>query len=452
MTIKIGIIGAGFSGTALAANLHRFSSAPIEIFLFEKRGYFGTGEAYSTPYPFHLLNVLARDMSVFEDDASHFVNWLKANQNVQAYLNHAPPEEQFVPRLLYGCYLQDLLNTIQADRSGKTTLTMVPTEVIDVVPEEGRAKLILRDQTEMRMDKVAFALGNPPPSPFPFPVSSDVNCIHKPWEYTAPQQIDKNAPVLIVGTGLSMIDVVLTLHHQGHQGAIYALSRHGLLPLAHANQSVPPLSLENLPIQLRSLTRKVRETSQAQLEKGGDWRSILNGLRLHVPMIWSAASVQDKKRFLRHVLPYWNIHRHRVHRKLADLLEQLSKQQQLHILAGRILKVEQGEATIALRHTHQTKQIKLQWLINCMGPSLSLAITQQPLIDAMLQRDVAMFDPLRLGFDITSVGSLKNKAGVSSPIFYTLGPIAKSLYWESGAVPEIRKQSFNLARHLLEIR
>ena len=215
--LKIGIIGAGFSGVTLAANIHRLSRIPVEIHLFEKTGNFGMGAAYSSPYAFHLLNVRAEDMSAFDDMPMHFVNWIKSNLKMHCYLTTSQPvEDQFVPRLCYGHYLQDLLNRVKENPYSNITLRLEPYEVIDVLSHHHQSTLLLNDGREIHVDKIIFALGSNLPPIFPFPVEG-VNCIHHPWDYTAPKQIAKDEPVLIVGTGLSMVDIVLTLHEQQHQ-------------------------------------------------------------------------------------------------------------------------------------------------------------------------------------------------------------------------------------------
>ena len=220
--LRIAIVGAGFSGTVVAAELHRLAtqpaasqpaaSQPIEIFLLDKTGYFGTGAAYSTPYAYHLLNVRAKDMSAFEDKPTDFVNWLNQSGHAETYLevNGKPIGEQFAPRAVYGLYLKNLLNDIQTDDAGKVTLKLMHEEVVDIQFEKAQAKLMLKKSDALEVDKVVLALGNGSPSVFPFPVSPDTPCVTNPWHYTELEKIDKHDPVLIVGTGLSMIDAVLT--------------------------------------------------------------------------------------------------------------------------------------------------------------------------------------------------------------------------------------------------
>src|SRR5579885_505559 len=449
--LRIGIVGAGFSGTALAANLHRMSGIPIEIVLIDKRGRFGEGEAYSTPYPFHLLNVRAQDMSAFETAPDHFVNWISADCNAGQLLEDAIPiGDQFVPRLLYGNYLKYLLNSILTDSSGSVRLYLESAEVTDILGHEDQTGLVLGSGKTIMVDKVVLALGNNQPAIFPFPVSDSINCIHNPWDFTAPEEIAANDPVLIIGTGLSMIDAVLTLYHQKHKGKIFALSRHGLLPLPHVDTKVKLVSLvgKDFTGTLRRLARHVRSESLQQVNAGGDWRSVINAVRPHVPAIWEKSSLTDRKRFLRHLLPYWNIHRHRVHNKIAATLTQLTARQ-LQILAGRVLEVDGGRAKIKLRHADKIMQLNVKWVINCMGPALKMSDTQQ-CVKTLLQQGYATLDPLKLGFATAPTGALLEASGNISSRFYSLGPPTKGMVWECGAVPEIRRQCEVLARHLLQ--
>ncbi len=441
-TLNIAIIGAGFSGTAFVAACQRLSKRPLHLHVFEKSGRFATGDAYRTPFSYHLLNVNAKDMSAFEDDPSHFVAWLKARQSHPLATKKTldadlPLEEQFLPRSLYGEYLNDLL---QAE--GNHQLTLEAQEVIDLVPHSDHIILILSDQRQIKVDKVVLALGNQAPAPFPFPVTNTVQCIRNPWEYRAPNQISKDDPVLIVGTGLSMIDTVLTLKKQSHRGAIYAVSRHGLLPLPHTkHKTVLAISRDSLPSSLRSLTQFVREKCRTH----ADWQAVINGLRSHIPSLWAEASVADKKRFLRHLLAYWNVHRHRVHQQISAQLAQLIAQGQLKIIAGRVLAIENQQAIIRPRHEAHHLQLDVKWIINCMGPALNASAYQSPLLANLLQKKLACLDPLQLGLDVASSGALKMPDGEVSSRLFALGSLRRGALWEVSAVPEIRKQCFELA-------
>lgn len=442
---RIGIIGAGFSGTALLAAIARFVKDPVEIILFEKTGSFALGEAYKTPYYFHLLNVRAKDMSAFEDAPDHFLQWLQRHPEIHAYADAAQPlAEQFMPRKLYGEYLRDVLAESQ---SGSVQVVLETAEAIDILVDAGKnqAAIILQDGRQYVVDQVVLALGNAAPSAFPFPVEA-AQCIAHSWDYTAPARIRKHDPVMIVGTGLSMIDAVLTLYHQGHRGVIYGLSRHGLLPLRHADHSAPfALQQEKLSTKLSELTRYINTAGRSLINQGEDWRSVINAVRPHVVKLWQGISAQDKKRFVRHMLPYWNIHRHRVHTAIADLLTKLEGEQQLQIIAGRILAVDHDEVLIKLRGQDETKSVTAKWLINCMGPSMHAV--SQPILAALLKRGLAALDASKLGLALNEHGALIDDKGNISSLLFAIGPLRRATEWETSAVPEIRKQSFDLATY-----
>ena len=439
---RIGIIGAGFSGTALLAAISRLAHEPVEIILFEKTGQFALGEAYKTPYSFHLLNVRAKDMSAFEDEPAHFVQWLMARPDLQTYSDpHLPLAEQFMPRKLYGQYLTELLKHNQLNVIYETA------EAVDVIPSATgvQAAIILADGRQCVVDQIVLAMGNPSPAAFPFPVEA-THCITHSWDYTAPANIPSHDPVLIVGTGLSMIDTVLTLHHHGHQGPIYAVSRHGFLPLQHVDSS-PAFQLqhENLSPTLSTLSRYISRQSRLLQKQGGDWRSVMNAVRPHVVALWQRINAQDKKRFVRHVLPYWNIHRHRVHRAIADLLTKLSDAQQLQIIAGRVTSATHNEVQIKPRGKNKTISLSASWLINCMGPSMHAA--PQPLLAALLKRGLASIDASNLGLAMDGQGRLIDEKRQVSSLLFAIGPLRRAAEWETSAVPEIRKQCFDLAAY-----
>ncbi len=432
--LHIAIIGAGFAGTALAAACHRAASSPLHIHLFDKTGEFAAGPAYRTPFDYHLLNVCAKDMGAFEDDPAHFVSWLQSKKPhplLETTLDAALPlSEQFIPRCLYREYLQSLLQTIKQDNTHQ--LTLEPSEVIDLIPHSDHVVIVLANQKQIHVDKVILALGNQEPISFPFSVSSS-NCILNPWDYTAPNHIPQDDPVLIVGTGLSMIDTVLTLHHQQHRGPIHAVSRHGLLPLPHQpHQKIDSFSADILPTTLRELMKFLRDESKEL----NDWRSLISAIRQHIPAWWMRATEADKKRFIRHALPYWNVHRHRVHHGISDLLQQLCDANQLNVMAGRVIKVENHQATIQLRNTHQSIKIDAKWIINCMGPALNLTSNPSPLIHSLLEKNIAHLDTLKLGLLISLQSSTR---------IYTLGSLRRGTLWEVSAVPEIRQQCYELS-------
>lgn len=439
--LKIAIIGAGFSGTALAATLMREMRQPLEIYLFEKTGQYGAGDAYRTPFSYHLLNARASDMSALEDEPDHFVHWLQ--QRAKGKLDQDEPvHRQFVPRILYHQYLSELLR----DLAQPGLLMKIAEEVVDLEPRGNAMKVVMKNHESLEVDKVVLALGNNPPSRLPFHVSADIQCIENPWDYTALKNIPADDPVLIVGTGLSMVDAVLTLHHQQHRGNITAISRRGLVPLPHTEHCAPiGFDVTVLPHDMRSLMKTLRREAANITAAGGDWRGMISALRLHLPRIWQRTSEACRKRFLRHVLPYWNIHRHRVHHKLSDLLKKMRASGQFEVLAGRVLSARDGKVQVSVRQSRSKITLPVKHIINCMGSSFEPS--EQPLLQSLLKRNIAQLDALQLGVEVSENFALK---GASSANCFVLGPLMRGAVWESIAVPEIRKQCKELAKTLLQ--
>jgi uncharacterized NAD(P)/FAD-binding protein YdhS len=441
--IKIGIVGAGFAGTSLLAALNQITTSPLEIFLFEKTGHFGLGIAYSTDSPFHLLNVRANDMSALETQGSHFVDWLKQSDIAKTHLDESQPlGNQFAPRFLYGKYLQEMLASLRA--SDKLKVTLIPAEVINIIPGDAHYTLITAIDS-VAVDKVVLALGNSLPSAPAFPVSLQ-HYIANPWQYEVIKKIPLQDTVILVGSGLTMVDSVLSLYHQKHQGKIIALSRHGLLPRPHGNSKSTYTFSGAMPQRLSQLVKMLRAAA-----KENEWQAVINAFRQYIPQIWGSLSVADKKRFLRHGMTLWNIHRHRVPAPVNELLNQLQSTGQLEIISGRVVEFNDGIVKFTRRGADKINSLPAQWLINCMGPSLGLNQKTNPLAQALVQMGLAQWDAHNLGFDVTTWGALNDAQGKPATRLFTLGSPAKGALWESTAVPEIRKQSLAVAKLLLEV-
>lgn len=448
-TQHIAIVGGGFSGVALAAALHRYAKQPIEIYLFEKSGQFGAGDAYRTPYVWHLLNARAGEMSALQDEPDQFVRWLQLN--AATYLDtSAPHARQFVPRVLYSQYLCSLMTTIFRDESGLVKLHLIPDEIVDLTHDAHNIKLTSSKGKEFIVDHSVLAIGNNPPARMPYSMPQNIQCIENPWDYTALKNIPKDAPVMIVGTGLSMIDAVLTLHHQHHRGKIFALSRRGLLPLPHTEHChTAKLDINNLPRDVKSLMKVLRAEADRMIEAGEDWRGIMQQIRCNLQDIWAQMDERNKKRFMRHVLSYWNVHRHRVHEKLSELLNKMQQAGQLEIMSGRLIGVSEQGVTARLRHQQETKLFPVTHLINCMGSSNHISAKDQPMLAALMQRGNVCHDELKLGLLTNRKYELITAQGKVLPACYTLGPPMRGVVWECVAVPEIRQQCKELAQQLL---
>lgn len=452
-TATIGLVGAGFSGIALAAALDAATHTPLHLILIEKTGEFGAGDAYRTPYPFHLLNARAEDMSVHEHDPEHFVRWLASSPLAAPYLSPLQPiAQQYLPRFLYRHYLQFVLAQLESAPRGKLTIARCHADIVNMAADGERHALITADGERIIIDHVVFCLGNPPVAAFPFEVGVGVNCIENPWHYTAMTKVQADANVVIVGSGLSMIDAVLTLQHHAHRGNIAVVSRHGLLPLPHAKHP-QTLRFEGyvVPDTLPAMMCQVRKMATEFLQQGGDWRMLMNSMRLQFPSLWQTATVHVREQFLRHVLSYWNIHRHRVHASLHQQLITLQMQGRLQCYAARIETIANQQVTLRERVSGHLKIIKADHIVNCMGSGLHWKAKVFPVLDHLLALGLASLDDLKLGLAVDDDYALLMQNGQASTVCFAIGPLIKGVAWETVAAPEIRKQCVKLTETLNRI-
>lgn len=441
--IRMGIVGAGFSGVALVA---AFAAAglPLHLILIDKAGEFGAGDAYRTSNPHHLLNACVEDMSVYEHDAAHFERWLSTSSLAAPYLLPAIPiAHQYVPRFLYRHYLQSVLSAILQNPTSTVTIECVTADIVSLTSTH----LKTREGERIQVDKAVFCLGNAPVPSLPFNVEAGIRTIDNPWDYMAVERVAPTENVTIIGSGLSMIDAVLTLHHNHHQGKITAISRHGLLPLPHIQtRGGAAAHWKPTSADVRQIMRELRNEAKTQ----EDWRALMGVMRSAMPKLWQQSSLATRKRFLRHVLTYWNIHRHRVHWDLSALLSRLQASGQLEIKRGRIQKITAEHVYYRDKPDNEKLNIKTDCIINCMGPSLFWKPCVFPVLDELIAQGEASLDDLHLGLAVNSDYALIKKNGAVSSQYFALGSLIKGSAWETIAAPEIRKQCVILTEALTD--
>ncbi|PWV65663.1 FAD/NAD(P)-binding protein [Plasticicumulans acidivorans] len=452
----IAIVGAGFSGTLLAVHLLRESRNPLRIVLIERSGRFGRGLAYATANDSHLLNVRAANMSALPEQPAHFRDWLRRRE-AQDYSGTSADDFAFVPRCTYGRYLEELLQESIAGAAPGVRCEQIATQATGVAREHGRWRLMLAGQRPLVADQVVLCLGNFPPA---LPCTRmpaglvPPHYIANPWDTVSLAQVPHSASVLIVGTGLTMVDVLLSLLDQGHSGPITALSRRGLYPQRHAAvaQAWPTLGEQEHVHRLRPLLRQVREASQAAADVGG-WRAVIDGLRPHTQRLWRELPETERRRFLRHLRPYWETHRHRLAPEVAERFEAALAAGQLVLRAGRLHAVERLDdgrlrAHFNMRGSGEAGRLDADCLINCTGPQCDFTRIAQPLVRALLADGLVHADALHLGLAVNDFGQLLGTDGQPQNGLYAVGPLARGNAWELTAVPELRLAAAALGRRL----
>lgn len=442
--IHVAVVGAGASGTLVAAQFKRLAPHG-RLTLIGNSPKPARGVAYDTRYHANLLNVPAGNMSAFPDDMDHFANWLKERMP-------ASNVGTFAPRTIYGDYLADIFTETVTDSQN---IKYVDDTVTSVTRENDLWKLELKNGTFILANAVVLAFGNllAPNDPIDF---SKVEALYwkNPWAEDVALGLEKDAPVLLVGTGLTMIDVALSLREVGHRGAIHTLSRNGRLYQVHKPYQARPLpSLPEELTSLRSAIRWVREQVEAANSTGSDWRAVIDSLRPHTAAIWQTWTLAQRKSFLRHARNLWDINRHRMAPEIESQLNALIEERTLQIHRGKLVSAKRNNnlAQVAWKHadTGELNTLNVARVVNCTGPSRDYSNINSPLITQLREAGLIMPDELRLGFETDSDGRFVDKHGEPVQGLFTLGPVRIPALWESIAIPEIRNQALALAKALV---
>lgn len=454
----ITIVGAGFSGTATALHLLRKTADPLEVVLIEREPrQFARGVAYSTFDPRHILNVPASRMGFDPAAPGDFLEWAQA----RGLAPREAPGEWFAPRQLYGQYLEQRLREAEAGAPDGVRLKRITGEAIDATPHAAadgeRWTVTLRGGDTLGCDALVLALGNFPP---PHPVVADPQGYDSPryfnraWEPGAVDGIEPDDAVLLIGTGLTSIDMLVSLTRNGHRGPIHAVSRRGLWPFPHEHAPPWPDFLPAAPPRsVRALFRQVRQEIARAGERGVPWPSVINALRPRTVELWRGLPRAEQKRFLRHARPWWEVARHRMPASSAALVAELTARGQLTTLRGRMRSIVDADDHLEVG-IHERgagdRVLRVARVLNCTGAESNYRKLADPLVRNLMRHGLAHADPLHLGLATDGDGRLEDARGATPHALYTLGPCRKGSLWETTAVPEIRGQAAALAAKLLE--
>lgn len=428
-------IGAGGSAALLAWHLHAAGFSGRIILVDSQEGY---GAAYSTHDHRHLLNVPAANMGASEADKAAFWRFLAA-QGLEV------PPEAFVPRLEYGHYLERLIAPLRA--SGQ--VIRIQDRAWGLERRAGFWQVALERRRALEPQAVVLAVGNLPPSSLPGGEVVDTACyVDEPWRCRLEEVMAGRSRILFVGTGLTMVDGVISLadHANIHMTAI---SRHGLLPLPWKTQEAIPVRLPESMPGPRAMLRFLREAA-AGMET---WEMLINGLRPQVQAIWQSWTLLEQARFLRHALAYWNIHRHRISDAHHALLSQMQAAGRLTTMAGHVLGIEQqgSEVLVRWRPRGEARECTARFdvVVNCTGPASDYRRMRDPLVLNLLGSGNARSHPLGMGLAASPRGEVLDAKGQPVPGLFALGPPLRGVLFECTAIPDIRKQAALLARHMV---
>lgn len=443
--VDVAIVGGGAAGVLVATRLLAEPDTRLRIAIIEPAAELACGAAYATRQPVHLLNVVAGGMSVFAEDPAHFVRFLSASCDA------AVPATTFAARRDYGRYLRETLRV----QPRAASLQWLRERVVDI-ERCGRGNVLtFASGCTLAARTVVLAVGN---APRRIPASRLRGGVRlaDAWDYEAIAAIPADADVCIIGSGLSMVDVVLGLAGGRHHGRLHVLSRHGLMPLPHTatGAGTDEGSLGTLlSLGLRQRVRLIRAWTRAAMAAGEPWQWVFDRLRPHGQALWRSLTHADQQRFLRHVVRYWDIHRHRIAPQVAATLDTLRADGRLDAVAGRLLSIEVqqgGGAEVAYRPRHEdgVRTLRADWIVNATGVETLVDLQPDTLLGALRARGRVLPGPHGIGIASEEPGCALDAQGVADPGLFVLGAMRIGTLWESTAIPELRGQAQAIAGHL----
>ncbi|MBN8549095.1 MAG: FAD/NAD(P)-binding protein [Deltaproteobacteria bacterium] len=439
----VAIIGAGFSGVAVAYHLARRAaqhSQSLSCLVFEPRERIGAGVAYQTQSSAHILNVPAGRMSVDESDPQSFLRWLINN-------GHAYSENDFVPRPLYQAYLSEIFNELKND-SPDFSLEVIAEHASALEHDESAYEVKNAAGASHRARNVILAVGNSPASG-----EADIDSsLKSPWDQSAIDSCASDSKVAVIGSGLSAVDTILALEAASFKGHYTLISRRGLLPQPHGTHGHIETTTQTAAdlVSARPTIAEMLHEFRGAIEQGVAWRDLIDALRPSTQKIWNRLPSRSKRSFIRHLRPFWDSHRHRVPVESLSVLLDLKQNGRLTSIKGRVLSHAKSSAgvTLTVQTRGRASTTRFDSVFDCRGLWTDLRASRCSLLDSIIRSGTAHYDELALGLRTDKNGKLLSAKGTPLAI-YTLGSLRRGELWETTAVREIRTQARLIAESIL---
>ncbi|MGY8681526.1 FAD/NAD(P)-binding protein [Bradyrhizobium sp. UFLA05-153] len=439
------IIGGGASGVLLTYQLLHQPTSDLRVTLIEQRPDIGRGIAYHTGNPDHLLNVRASNMSALPDQPDHFWRWLNS-RDADASLYRDP--YCFVPRRVYGDYIASLLEQQTSEPTDAPRLSVEHGTCVDINEGPACVSVKLADGRLLMADTVVLATGHDTRANRPAHAN--------PGAPPSTAGVDTDATVLILGTGLTMVDYVLSLLRDGHRGPIIAMSRRGLLAKPHRHIDALRIEEGDVPFgaSISNLLRWLRDRIDRNAAQGGNWRSVIDGLRPYTQRLWHELPLASKRRFLEHARAWWDVHRHRMAPEVEARITRALDRGQLTLMAAKVINVEPSTtgARVKYRRRGDANPVDIQVgaVVDCTGIVKDPRATLNPAVRRLFDRGLCRVDPLCIGIETDRNCAVISRAGTASHRLFAVGPLTRAAFWEIIAIPDIRNQCAALAALLAD--
>jgi uncharacterized NAD(P)/FAD-binding protein YdhS len=453
----IGVIGGGFTGAIFAVHLARAASIPLKIDIIEPRDSVGAGLAYGSCGPEHRINVPSDRMFVFAEDRLHFSRWLKRTGRWQA-----DPEalttagHHYSARQDFAAYMADLVAQTVSDNPSGSTIRHVKRVAIQVMLVAGTWLVGFKGGGTALYDHlVVCATHGAPPCRWPLVdgASELPGLVRDPWRPDALAAVSREASVLVIGTGLTMCDAVVTLKRHGHRGPIHAISRRALTsrPQGAFIEDFDLFRGEQPPDTAIGLLLLVRKRIRDAAEANMPWHAVIDSVRRNLPNIWPALPMSERAKITRHLRAYWDVHRFRMAPQVQRVMAEGLSEGWLRLSAGRIDEIGRSGHKFCVRWTPRRAAPQAELadaIINCTGPDSNPATSSNPVIRSLLEDGLIRPDPLRIGLDVDVDGRLLSRDGTANDGLRAAGPLARILVGEATGIPEASAHARHVAHAL----
>jgi uncharacterized NAD(P)/FAD-binding protein YdhS len=455
--VRVAVLGGGFSGAAFAVHLIRALHAAgvaraLQLSIIEPRATLGAGVAYSSQDPAHRINVPAGRMSLFPDDPTHFARWLARTDEAATDPDLLDADGNPFPRReVFGRYVDAILDDTARSFS---PIRHLRERAVWVDRNRGGYRITLESGVVTDADLVVLATSHPPPL-LPAQLRAlqgHARLLRDPFDEAALQRIRRDHAVLIVGTGLSMADVVASLERRGHRGRIVAISRRGLLSRGHPGGTALPAPFgdftDRSPRTAGSLLHEIRSTLAAAAAQGIGWHAVLDAVRRDAPQVWASLPHAQRHRVLRHLRPFWDVHRFRVAPQLEAAIARSREEGRLAVHTASLKSVRASGTGFEARIRHRRGGediLSFDAVVVTTGPAHGAILTELPLVGALARAGLVRADPLGLGVEVDADSRAVGATGTSDPTLLVAGPLARGTVGELMGLPQVTQHTADVA-------
>ena len=446
---NVAIVGAGASGVLLAGSLVR-PPLRLNVLLIDPTP--GRGPAFGSVDPHHLLNTRAGNMSLDVQSPRGFVDWL----NLYRERPGGWDDEDFAPRRDFGDYLEQRLGNLETRTPGLGSTRVVRSRAISAERGESGWSIRLATRDVVQADTLVLATGVSRPRPMLFHGRDEIEpfVLDDPWDDAALKTTPPGGTVLLIGTGLTAMDVATSLWRKDPQTKVVAVSRHGLLPRIHALPSpAAPVISPPYPKSARELYAKLRAAAEFVEGDASLRHGVFLNLREISDKLWAGLPDDERLMFLRHFRRYWEVERHRLPPAQAEVIRTASADGRLDVVRGRLAEAKSlsggGAARVALLTSTGPQALSVTRVINCTGPEADVFRSRNPLLLDLLAQGAAIADPLGLGLHVDDNCAVLDSRGQATPGLYAAGFPTQGRFFGTNAVMEIRAQTARLAELIL---